>query len=54
MYSGDFFLKENKRMVKIALNEIVYIESFKDYMCFSLQRQRNQSPYPTLGPSKNV
>jgi DNA-binding LytR/AlgR family response regulator len=34
MYSGDFFLKENKRMVKIALNEIVYIESFKDYMCF--------------------
>jgi two-component system, LytTR family, response regulator len=34
MENGDFFLKENKRMVKIAINEIVYIESYKDYMCF--------------------
>jgi DNA-binding LytR/AlgR family response regulator len=34
METDDFFLKENKKMVKIALNEILYIESFKDYMCF--------------------
>ena len=34
METDDFFLKENKKMVKIAINEILYIESFKDYMCF--------------------
>ncbi|OFX63975.1 MAG: hypothetical protein A2W97_15430 [Bacteroidetes bacterium GWE2_40_63] len=34
MNNENFFLKENKRMVKIAIKEIIYIESFKDYMCF--------------------
>jgi len=30
--SGYFYVKENKRMVKIELNKLLYIESLKDYI----------------------
>lgn len=37
MKSNELFFKENKRIVKIATQDILFVESYKDYMCIHTQ-----------------